>query len=76
MNTLTEHLKNVNAQFTVGTVAKSDVLGTQVQLANAEQNLINANNSYDVAIASMNSIMGVPTSMELYLTDSLGYVAY
>ena len=76
VNTLTEHLKNVNAQFTVGTVAKSDVLGTQVQLANAEQNLINANNSYDVAIASLNNIMGVPTGMELNLTDSLGYVAY
>ena len=76
VNTLTEHLKNVNAQFTVGTVAKSDVLGTQVQLANAEQNLITANNSYDVAIASLNNIMGVPTGMELNLTDSLGYVAY
>ena len=76
VNTLTEHLKNVNAQFAVGTVAKSDVLGTQVQLANAEQNLITANNSYDVAIASLNNIMGVPTGMELNLTDSLGYVAY
>lgn len=76
VNTLTEHLKNVNAQFAVGTVAKSDVLGTQVQLANAEQNLITANNSYDVAIASLNNIMGVPTGTELNLTDSLAYTAY
>ena len=45
VNTLTEHLKNVNAQYTVGTVAKSDVLGTLGQMANAEENLINAKNS-------------------------------
>lgn len=76
VNTLTEHLKNVNAQYTVGTVAKSDVLGTQVQMANAEQNLINANNSYDVAIASLNNIMGLPTDTELNLTDSLDYNVY
>lgn len=76
VDTLTEHLKNVNAQYTVGTVAKSDVLGTQVQMANAEQNLINANNDYDVAVASLNNIMGVPTGTELNLTDSLNYTAY
>lgn len=76
VNTLTEHLKNVNAQYTVGTVAKSDVLGTQVQMANAEQNLINANNSYDVAIASLNNVMGLPTDTELNLTDSLDYNVY
>ena len=76
VNTLTEHLKNVNAQYTVGTVAKSDVLGTQVQMANAEQNLINANNSYDVAIASLNNVMGLPTDTELKLTDSLDYNVY
>ena len=28
VNTLTEHLKNVNAQYTVGTVAKSSKLRT------------------------------------------------
>lgn len=76
VDTLTEHLKNVNAQFTVGTVAKSDVLGTQVQMANAEQNLITANNDYDVAVASLNNMMGMPTGTELNLTDSLDYVAY
>ena len=58
------------------TVAKSDVLGTQVQMANAEQNLINANNSYDVAIASLNNVMGLPTDTELNLTDSLDYNVY
>lgn len=76
VNTLTEHLKNVNAQYTVGTVAKSDVLSTQVQMANAEQNLITANNSYDVAIATLNNVMGIDTGTELNLTDKLDYVTY
>ena len=35
-----EHLDNVKAQFNVGTVAKSDVLASQVQLANAQQDFI------------------------------------
>lgn len=76
VNTLNEHLKNVNAQYTVGTVAKSDVLATQVQVANAEQNLITANNDYDVAIASLNNLMGVYTGTKLNLTDSLDYNVY
>lgn len=76
VDTLNEHLKNVNAQYGVGTVAKSDVLGTQVQVANAEQNLITANNNYDIAVATLNNIMGLPTGTDLTLTDSLDYTAY
>ena len=45
-------------------------------MANAEQNLINAKNSYDVAIASLNNVMGLPTDTELNLTDSLDYNVY
>ena len=76
VDTLNEHLKNVNAQYTVGTVAKSDVLSTQVQMANAEQSLITANNNYDVAVASLNNLMGVATGTELSLSDSLSYTPY
>ncbi len=76
VNTLNEHLKNVNAQYTVGTVAKSDVLATQVQVADAEQSLITANNDYDVAIATLNNYMGVYTGTKLNLTDSLDYKVY
>lgn len=76
VDTLTEHMKNVNAQFAVGTVAKSDVLSTAVQMANAEQSLITANNDYDVALATLNNSMGIPTDTELNLTDSLEYVTF
>ena len=52
VNTLQEHLDNVNAQYRVGTVAKSDVLASQVQLANAQQALVTAQNNYDIATES------------------------
>ena len=34
---LTDHLKNVKAQYDVGVVAKADVLRSEVELANAKQ---------------------------------------
>ena len=57
--TLQEHLRNVNAQFRVGTVAKVDVLESQVELANAMQNLVNIQNQYDVAVANLNNYIGL-----------------
>ena len=40
VDTLQAHLDNVNAQYRVGTVAKSDVLRSQVELANQQQALV------------------------------------
>jgi outer membrane protein TolC len=42
VNTLADHLKNVKAQFDVGVVAKVDVLRSEVELSNARQTLIKA----------------------------------
>lgn len=74
--TLEEHLKNVNAHFSVGTVAKSDVLGSQVQLSNAQLQLVSDQNNYDVAVATLNNIIGVPTGTVLNLQDELKYQDY
>ena len=76
VNTLQTHLDNVNAQFRAGTVAKSDVLASQVQLANAQQALVTAQNNYDVAISTLNNIIGLPTSTVLSLHDQLKYTKY
>lgn len=65
VNQLEEHLKNVQAQYDVGVVAKVDVLRSEVSLANAQQQLIQATNNYDVAEASLNKIIG--TSLDLSL---------
>lgn len=73
---LEDHLKNVQAQYDVGVVAKVDVLRSQVELANAKQTLIQAENSYQVAEANMNKIVGLPMDTTLKLDNLLVYNAY
>ena len=74
--TLQEHLRNVNAQFRVGTVAKVDVLESQVELANAQQNLVNIQNDYDVAVAQLNNYIGLPADTVIRPQDTLTYREY
>ena len=76
VDTLAAHLKNVNAQYTVGTVAKSDLLRSQVELANAQQNLINAQNNYDISVATFNNIVGLPINTIVNASDELTYTKY
>ncbi len=73
---LADHLKNVQAQYDVGVVAKVDLLRSQVELADAQQSLIQAENSYQVAEANMNKIIGLPMGTNLQLDDLLVYNAY
>ena len=74
--TLTTHLADVNAQFRVGTVARADVLASEVELANAQQNLTTAKNTYEVAVATLNNVIGVPTDTMLTINDELRYTGY
>lgn len=76
VDTLAAHLKNVNAQYRVGMVAKSDVLRSQVELANQQQALVNVQNSYDIAIATFNNIIGLPTDTVVNASDELTYTKY
>jgi len=71
-----EHLDNVNAQYRVGTVAKSDVLSSQVNLANAQQALTTAQNNYDIAVATLNNVIGLPTDTVLEIDEELKHPAY
>lgn len=73
---LEEHLKNVQAQYDVGVVAKADVLRSQVELADAKQDLIKAENQYQLAEASLNRIVGLPMDTNLKLDNILVYTAY
>ena len=73
---LTEHLKNVQAQYDVGVVAKVDVLRSQVELSNAEQDLIKAKNAYELAVASLDRVVGLPMDTNLKLVNLLTYAAY
>ncbi|MBP2625371.1 MAG: outer rane efflux protein [Firmicutes bacterium] len=76
VDNLTQHLKNVQAQYQVGTIAKSDLLRSEVELANAQQNLTKAQNTYDVAVASFNNVTGMPLDSENIMKDDLTYVKY
>ena len=57
-------------------MAKSDVLSSQVQLANAKQALVTAQNNYDVAMATLNNLIGLPTNTVLNIDDQLKYNKY
>lgn len=76
VNNLAEHLKNVQVQYEVGTIAKADVLRSEVELANAQQNLTKAQNTYEVAVASFNNVIGIPLDSQTVMKDDLGYVQY
>ena len=76
VSTLEDHLKNVKAQYDVGVVAKVDLLRSEVELTDSQQNLIMAENSYNIAEANLNNIMGIPQDTKLDPVEELAYTAY
>ena len=73
---LERYLQDVTLQFEVGVVAKVDVLRSEVELAKAKQNLIEANNAYNVTMANLNTIIGLPLTTELKVAGDLSYEKY
>jgi outer membrane protein TolC len=73
---LAAHLKNVELQYDVGKVAKSDVLRSQVELANAQQNLIKARNAYDLSLANLNNVIGLPLDSQVKVKEALTHEPY
>lgn len=76
VRTLQEHLDNVNLQFDIGTVAKSDVLASKVQLASRQQSLVTAQGDYSNAMADLSNLIGVPLGTTLMVNDELTYKKY
>ena len=73
---LERYLQDVKLQFEVGVVAKVDVLRSEVELAKAKQTLIEAKNAYDVTMANLNTIIGLPLTTELRVAGDLSYEKY
>ena len=69
INLLNEHLRTVQIQFEVGTVAMSDVLATNVQLANTQQAFNTAQGNYENALATLNNLIGLPADTNLVLVN-------
>ncbi|MBP2655522.1 MAG: type secretion outer membrane protein, TolC family [Firmicutes bacterium] len=76
VNDLNAHLKNVKNHYDAGTVSLSDVLQTQVRLANARNNLIKAQNSYKMARYKFNKVIGLSLHNEATLADKFSYKPY
>ncbi len=76
INLLNEHLRNVQIQFEVGTVALADVLATNVQLANSQQAYNSAQGNYENALATLNNLIGLPADTNLILAGEQKYSAY
>ncbi|MCR5833986.1 MAG: TolC family protein [Selenomonadaceae bacterium] len=70
---LNEHLRTVQIQYEVGTVAKSDLLATSVQLSNVEQALTTAQGNYQTSVAQLNNVLGLPVDTEVatFTTDNI-----
>ena len=76
VDVLNQHLGHVKIQYDVGTVPKSDMLATQVQLANVQQNLDQAWGNYNTVMAQLNNIIGLPIGTMLTIDDDLKYPRY
>jgi outer membrane protein TolC len=73
VDSLAEHLKTVTAQYEAGVVAKADFLRSEVELANAQQNLTKAQNAYEIALSNLNNVIGDPLDKEQTLNNQLSY---
>lgn len=71
------HLTNVNQQYAVGIVAKSDVLASKTSLAEAQTNLVSTKNAADIAESTLNKYIGLPVATKVEMADrELGYAPY
>lgn len=57
VDTLSLHMKDVNNLFDQGMVARNDVLAANVELANAQQLVVQANNQLDIGRARYNQLL-------------------
>lgn len=76
VNNLQAHLDNVNAKYRAGVVPQKDILSSEVSLAQEKQNLVSAVNDFQVAVATFNNDVGLPTDTETEPRDDLSYETY
>lgn len=69
-----QHLKDVKAQYSAGNVAKADVLRSEVELADAQQTLIKAQNSHAVAVNTFKNMIRWKSAEAIEFVDEFQYV--
>ncbi len=68
---LTSHYNDARAFFAAGLIPKNDLLQSEVELAQGEQNLFQAQNQSSLARARLNILLGNPVEYALSLVDIL-----
>jgi outer membrane protein len=71
-----EHLHNVEQKYDAGVANLPDLLQTKVRLADAENNLIKAENAYTLAVYNLNNTMGLPLKGEIKLMDEFSFASF
>jgi outer membrane protein len=64
-----KNLKMVKANFDAGIVVKTDVLTMELNVSNARQSVLSAENYYQLTLASMKQIIGFPQNQGLDVTS-------
>ena len=70
---LTSHLKVAEEYHDVGNIPVNDVLKVRVQLAEAQQQAVYANNTTNMARSRLNTLLGLPVRGPLEVEDILGF---
>lgn len=71
------HVTNVEAQYNVGLVASSDVLAAKTNLADSETSLVKAQNTANLAEASLNQVIAYPVQTSITTAEhDLQYKPY
>lgn len=67
------HYSDVEKLYSAGSKARVDVLRSSVELSNARQTLIKAQNSYEVNLATLRNLINIDRDEPLTLTDDFSY---
>jgi len=70
------HLTSVQQLYAAGSKARVEVLRSDVELSNARQTLIKAQNAYDIAVSTLKNIIKMDRDEPLSLTDDFSYRAF
>lgn len=71
-----EHYTNVSQLYSAGSKARIDVIRSSVELSDARQNLIKAENSYELDLAKLRNYLNISRSEPLNLTTDFSYEAF
>ena len=70
---ITDHVRVAQDFYAVGLIPLNDLLKSQVQLADARQNLVRSENSVLLALSNFNSLLRFPLEKETKIQDLLKY---